>query len=351
MNNIFYEFLEKNNLEDIILDVPINENFNLPFVENSDLQPLRIDLVMYPLKVNKVLYNIYVSSVPKPLLYFTLKKSKNVLPIEQQKQILEALVDGALKRKIIEGKDYFTLKSPKTLSPVGKGTISGDAISWKKSVWSIIKKAIEIGSTRVINSTVEIVAAKPGAGSGSASGPGGGDGGSATTGGSATAASGGASGSAPGKSKKDMLELGKKLGQREAEKSALLTADNQQKLAKALQSSAIQDFLKKIEAVTKNQLPYDNSDRNLRDSVKKKMVIHPKITPETKKALDSIIGDYAKVQAALFKAGFNIKDKKIDFFMDLYKASEQGKAKADQIDWFYENYVNKHFTMRRIFNS
>ena len=37
--------------------------------------------------------------------------------------------------------------------------------------------------------------------------------------------------------------------------------------------------------------------------------------------------------------------------MDLYKSSDQGKAKAEQIDWFYENHVNNHFTMKRIFNS
>lgn len=339
MNNIFYEFLEKNNLNEVVTDeFSLNENFNLPFVDKKAIQPLKIDLVMYPVKVNNVVYNCYISSVPKPLLYFTLKKSRNLLDIATQEQVLQALVSG-INKTLENGKDYMVIKSPKTLAPVGKGFIVGDAIAWKKGVWQFIRMAIEKGSKTNITSKTEIkVSGTSGGGSGSAS-----SGAAATPAGGTTASA--------GKSKKDMLALGKKLGQREAEKSALLTADNKVKLAKALESPVIQDFLKKIEMITKDKLPYDNSDRNLRDSVKKKVVIHPKISPDAKKALEDIIKDYAKVQAALFKAGFTIKDKKIDFFMDLYKSSDQGKAKAEQIDWFYENHVNNHFTMKRIFNS
>lgn len=345
MNNIFYEFLDKNNLNEVMDEFPLNENFNLPFVDKSALQPLRIDLVMYPIRVNNIMYNCYISSVPKPLLYFTLKKSKAVLDIATQEQILQALV-SVTNKTLQSGKDYVIIKSPKTLAPIGKGFITGDAISWKKGVWQFIRMAIEKGSKTNIQSKVSINATSSNNSSANSNA-------SSNNSTNATTPNSSENNSAESnkKSKKDMIELGKKLGQRESQKNELLNADNKVKLAKALENPIIQDFLKKIEMITKDKLPYDNSDRNLRDSVKKKVVIHPKITPETKKALDEIIKDYAKVQAALFKAGFTMKDKKIDFFMDLYKSSDQGKAKASQIDWFYENHVNNHFTMKRIFNS
>ena len=155
MNNIFYEFLEKNNLQDVILDIPINENFNLPFVDKKALQPLRIDLVMYPVKINNVIYNCYISSVPKPILYFTLKKSKAILDITTQEQILQALV-SVVNKTLVKDKDYIIVKSPKTLPPTGKGSIVGDAISWKKGVWQFIRMAIEKGSKTNVQSDVKI---------------------------------------------------------------------------------------------------------------------------------------------------------------------------------------------------
>ena len=155
MNNIFYEFLEKNNLQDVILDIPINENFNLPFVPKDSLQPLRIDLVMYPVKINNVIYNCYISSVPKPILYFTLKKSKAILDITTQEQILQALV-SVVNKTLVKDKDYIIVKSPKTLPPTGKGSIVGDAISWKKGVWQFIRMAIEKGSRTNVQSNVKI---------------------------------------------------------------------------------------------------------------------------------------------------------------------------------------------------
>ena len=137
------------------MDIPINENFNLPFVDKKALQPLRIDLVMYPVKINNVIYNCYISSVPKPILYFTLKKSKAILDIATQEQILQALV-SVVNKTLVKDKDYIIVKSPKTLPPTGKGSIVGDAISWKKGVWQFIRMAIEKGSKTNVQSDVKI---------------------------------------------------------------------------------------------------------------------------------------------------------------------------------------------------
>lgn len=430
MNNIFYEFLEKNKLDDVIDDLPINENFNLPFVDKNALQPLRIDLVMYPIRVNNVMYNCYISSVPKPLLYFTLKKSKAILDIATQEQILQALVSG-MNKTLKPGTDYVIIKSPKTLAPVGKGFITGDAISWKKGVWQFIRMAIEKGSKANIQSKITVNAP-------STSGTGG------TT--TSSASSDSSNGQFDAKvirifqktqvigfkvlsnkiSVGDTIEITKdnkkisgEIATIQINQKTVDYADKGQTCGvKFKDNSILSNFsegdLVKIkkesnsvtQSATDSAAQTNSNDANQSSSqenkdeinhIKQKLSIgrkyerylkvykdekiksfinlvsdeqvakatnklddlksfeeYAKKNKETnektkKEAISEIISMYPEIKKILLAAGYNGTKTINDFLLDYKTVSSPEQIK--KVDWFYENYVNKHFTLKRIFNS
>jgi hypothetical protein len=72
-------------------------------------------------------------------------------------------------------------------------------------------------------------------------------------------------------------------------------------------------------------------------------------TPAFKKAYDQIYGIYPALKKELKAAGYTGQTPINDFIKD-HKAtlSQQDKPK---FEWFMENVVSKHFTLKRIFNS
>lgn len=415
MNNIFYEFLEKNNLQDVILDIPINENFNLPFVDKKALQPLRIDLVMYPVKINNVIYNCYISSVPKPILYFTLKKSKAILDIATQEQILQALV-SVVNKTLVKDKDYIIVKSPKTLPPTGKGSIVGDAISWKKGVWQFIRMAIEKGSKTNVQSDVKIDV-KTSASAGSTGSTASSDSSSGQfdakvikiypqrgviglnvlsdkisigntieitkdskkifdkivsiqiSGASVDSASKGQTCGVKFEnndilsklSEGDLLKIKKESNSvtqgatnsttqanpNDAnQSSSKKNNSNKTKFEIALESENVKNLIEIISKMSKDSSKFPSMGakfgfENYGTSIKKDL-------PAYTKDVNFILKEYEEIKKDLKSAGYT-GDKVINQFIDDYKKNNQDKAES--FNWFYENYVNNHFTMKRIFNS
>lgn len=323
MNNIFYEFLEKNKLDDVIDNLPINENFNLPFVDKNALQPLRIDLVMYPIKVNNVIYNCYISSVPRPLLYFTLKKSKIVLDIATQEQILQALVSSKTLQK---DRDYVVIKSPKTLAPIGKGFITGDAIAWKKGVWQFIRTAIEKGSKSNIQSkiTINTPASSGSSGSNSTS--------NNVNTQSASSSSENQSSSKENENQNEINHI----------KEKLKIGGKHERYLKVYKNEKIKSF---IELIEKNNL--GGALENSKSFEKYAETVNG--DTDGAKHIKEILSMYPEIRKILLAANYNSTKTINDFLSDYKMVSQPDKIK--KIDWFYENHVNNHFTMKRIFNS
>jgi hypothetical protein len=71
-------------------------------------------------------------------------------------------------------------------------------------------------------------------------------------------------------------------------------------------------------------------------------------TPAFKKAYDQIYGIYPALKKELKAAGYTGQTPINDFITDYKANNQQDKAK---FEWFMENVVSKHFTLKRIFNS
>ena len=347
MNNIFYEFLEKNNLEDAIETLPINERFDLPFVTAGGIVPSKVILVSYPLFIKGDMVLIYISSSPRPVLYIT-DKNKKILPTEEQVEILKKVILASSGKELTDDQYIVTL-SPKTMGPMGKTPVTGKVIAWKKGIWKIIKTAIEKSKSKPIDFNVKN----------------------------------------PEKeinndvNKQENVKIGNKTSTKRAELakhgySGLKNNAKEENLkSKAEKLTNMANNVKSVIALKTDQEKINSAEIKLDPNFEKigklyKKIVNIKQTFEknvpkmTKndgfrnqmKKINEI--DNAELRQALKEIDITIVSKlskryQFTSLQDLLLAYgsniDKDSKTIDNISWFYENFVNNHFTMKRIFNS
>lgn len=137
---------------------------------------------------------------------------------------------------------------------------------------------------------------------------------------------------------------------------------NEQKVAIALTDEAVVSFIQRIQGTNnidpiplgkKLNLSSKNGFKKLNAEMKTKKHSDYNMTPSefnvTKANVDAFVKSYVLVQKALHNAGFTQPNGKIKAFLDAWAGTDSGRKSI--INNFFENHVNNHFTMKRIFNS
>lgn len=379
MNNIFYEFLEKNNLEEVTAVFPINERLAIPFGD-SQAQPTTINLMGFKFKIKNQQRFFYFSEIPKPVCYIT-DESGKLLKIDEQikelKLVLATVKKGPVTLKPVDSK---------TLSPLNK-TVTEKVISWKKNDWKTIKEGIELYITQSKNAKenmkddVEDDVEDDGGFE---------DGEMEQT-----------SGISPRKKDKTMAVVGKlqrdhvfiskvvdylkkrkvfdskgvsqnlptaiRIANPSVNKDAAIAftrlniknileqikgkspdsgaskgseTSSTNHFETAMKHETIEDFI----SVIKNLGEEAKSEIKTKSSFQK-IDLSKIIVTNEKQKIRRIIDEYPKIKKALVDSGYAEKDAITQFIADY------NKKYSNEFQWFMENYVNKHFTLKRIFNS
>lgn len=393
MNNIFYEFLEKNKLnglEDVLEELPIFEETTMKFpgLPKNVPQPSSIDLIGVEFKLNGVMYNFYVSNVGTKTYCFIADAMMNVLGINDQKNILATIITAGIEHtgntltkqtsdKIfkealfkkhaltnpkngqnaqIDSLDistnkkivftytsiYFNqLKQQKVkmvdIAKTGTNSTQGDMQSDMQDNMPSGKGSISSKQGEVINKTGENNSAA-----------------------SKTISSRKAAVNAAEKELK-MKEFGKnvalsQLKQKEFINKVKEISDSSERLQEVFKHpkfaklppilSGVINLIKELKNQNGFKEDFDTELKANKVSFYKDLVKgnrRPK-KDEYNRLLSKISTDITFITPLVFKYKLFTS---VNEILKAYSRPEEQK----QIEWFYENYVNNHFTMKRIFNS
>ena len=387
MNNIFYEFLEKNQLqglEEVLDELPLFEELvKFPGLPAGAPQPTSVDLIGTDFNVNRVSYNFYVSSRKNKTYCFITDATMNPLDEQAQKNILVTIMKAGAAGKAISQKNIDDLKpaAHNLISP--KNGENKSIVSFDLSVDTLrrvvftyagvflktIKKFegtvanIKIGNVTPSSQSKEQQSTDMG-----------------------NDAQGETEGSKKGQVANKAGENNSTTGKGTSSRRAAVSAAEKELKMQEFGKNVATARLKESDFIIKTKQIDDKSERL------QKVFEHPKFA-KLPNILSGIIDSIKELKNQNgFKQDFSdkLKQNKISFYTDIIKG-DRGSNRKDyqrllnlissniiyitplvskyklfdnvneilkayskdekQIDWFYENYVNNHFTMKRIFNS
>jgi hypothetical protein len=344
MNNLFYEFLEKNHLQGLEDNLSTLDVFNeaagalsqiIP--KNDNYEIIAAEYMSCVITHNKKRYTLYMRGGGRT--FFIMPRGAVTINAEQEKAIAEIL--NLLKTKA--GIADFKIIPAKTIT-IGKNSITSPIYTFKKGATDfkafykiirnfIIKQKPGV-STDSLNrgqnkGSMNASASSNNVSSNNAS--------SSSASNSSTTVSSNATGSVTAPENKRGNGNMNRNPYQEAIKQKVITA--------FIQNIKTAGSLMPANAKLKENKGLFKSSMITKEIMK---MANPGKEKEINAAVDNIKVQQTLIRNALITAGYT-GDKIINQFLADHKKAVVADEPA--IKWFYENHVNKHFTLKRIFNS